>query len=839
MKRAIAVAAVLILFLCAGTGAVAAAEEYVEISSATELQDVRDDLDADYVLVDDIDLSGVDNFEPIGDDEAPFSGTFDGNAHTISNLTIDRSDESDVGLFGYVSQEGKVENITLVDAEVSGEQRVGTLIGQNHGDVRGSRADGNVTGDLRVGGLVGDSGGNVVDSNSDAEITSEGVAGGLVGNNYGEITRSGATGDVTGEKGHVGGLVGRNNGEGRIDGSYATGDVEGHLMGSSIHANGVGGLAGTNGGEVHGSYATGEVRGESDVGGLLGFTFGSNVRDSHAEGDVEGIRRVGGLVGWVESGTVAESHAMGDVAGRWTVGGLAGLNEDTVTQSHAEGDANGYAEVGGLIGENSGEVGDSRASGNVTADSRFGGLVGEFSLGSLINSRWEAEDADVVPAVGIRKPGTTFENVTPDTVGESGEDAGRPPASEPGGELWTFEVGDSVSTPTVVDRTVYVGSEDGSIYAISTEEGTQEWRTEIGEFVAPLSGPPVPITSSTVAGEVVYTAQQTPTEEGFVGSVHALDATSGEEVWKYGTRHLTRITSSPTVAGGTVYIGGVSSSGGSNFLYALDASTGEEEWMYETEDDISSSPTVVNDIVYINEGSSTVHAISAPTGEEEWTLTLENRTPTISSPTVSDGMVYVGFESGVQSIDASDGTEEWFFETDDTVPSSPTVADGTVYVGSWDRNVYAVDASTGEQEWTYRARDEIASSPTVADGSVYVGGGKYLHVLNAETGEERWRFEDSAEGLHTSPTVVDGTVYIGSYARGKLYAVNAGVSGSSEGSRVLLGTLGHHHTWAEEQAEYIDIDKGTQLPTLVGFLVVIAALVAVAVRLHSDEEGET
>jgi len=181
MKRAVAVVAVLILFLCAGTGTVAAqdAQEPVEISNATELQEVREDLDGDYVLVDDIDISGIDNFEPIGSEEEPFTGTFDGNGHKISNLTIDQPDESEVGLFGVV-EDGVVENVTLTHVDVIGREHVGSLVGAiNRGKVRELSSQGNVTGELRVGGLVG-SGGEVLTSGANVHVRGEESVGGTV-----------------------------------------------------------------------------------------------------------------------------------------------------------------------------------------------------------------------------------------------------------------------------------------------------------------------------------------------------------------------------------------------------------------------------------------------------------------------------------------------------------------------------------------------------------------------------------------------------------------------------------------------------------------------------------
>jgi len=110
--------------------------------------------------------------------------------------------------------------------------------------------------------------------------------------------------------------------------------------------------------------------------------------------------------------------------------------------------------------------------------------------------------------------------------------------------------------------------------------------------------------------------------------------------------------------------------------------------------------------------------------------------------------------NAVTPVAADPGTHEWTFETGDVVRSSPTVVDGTVFVGSHDDNLYAIDAETGEEEWAFETGDEVESSPMVVDGTVFVGS-----------------------------------------RDGNLYAVNAGVAGSSEGSRSILGTLGHHDEW--------------------------------------------
>ncbi len=392
-----------------------AAQDATEISNAQELQDIREDLDGDYVLVDDINASGYD-FEPMGVFTGGpidgFSGSLNGNGHSISNLRIDRPNESDVGVFGAVVN-GSVEDVRLknvnvvgdenvgglagtafgadtrisdvyVSGEISGNKTIGGVVGNSLTLVNASESAADVTGVERVGGVVGH-GNAVVGSNAIGDVTGEEGVGGLAGSSL-EVRKSYATGDVTGKEG-VGGLIGTRSMDlilfsavdfeiPLISESYATGDVSGESA--------VGGLAAI-GSRVNGSYATGDVSGEGAVGGLVGFNLGY-INESYATGDVSGETRVGGLAG----GTVwrvTESYATGDVRGEENVGGLAGIalaEEDTpvansiLNASYATGDVTGERSVGGLLGANAGFlIEETYAAGAVTGGENVGGLVGE------------------------------------------------------------------------------------------------------------------------------------------------------------------------------------------------------------------------------------------------------------------------------------------------------------------------------------------------------------------------------------------------------------------------------------------------------------------------------
>lgn len=245
---------VAVLFGMIAVGSVAA-QEAIEVEDADGLVVASDRTDGDYVLVDDVDLSS-ENVR-IGDADEPFTGTFDGNDHSVTGMSAERRDN--LGLFGVVGDDGVVENLR-VEGEVSGDASVGLLAGRNEGIIRQSHSSGSVEGERNVGGLVG--------------------------TNLGELRLSHSSADADGNL-YTGGLAGRNAGD--IDESYATGDVEG--------GSNAGGLVGYNLGEVSASYATGEVLADVTAGGLVGHNRGrALVTESYAVGKVDAESEASALV---------------------------------------------------------------------------------------------------------------------------------------------------------------------------------------------------------------------------------------------------------------------------------------------------------------------------------------------------------------------------------------------------------------------------------------------------------------------------------------------------------------------------------------------------------------
>ena len=299
----------------------------------------------------------------------------------------------------------------------------------------------------------------------------------------------------------------------------------------------------------------------------------------------------------------------------------------------------------------------------------------------------------------------------PELAGGSPE----PPSGAQDGVLWTFTTGGWVLTaPLVVEGVVYVGSDDGNLYA--------------------------------------------------------LVADSGELLWSFATGDVIR--SIPTVFDGTVHFGS-----NDNHLYALDAATGEELWRYDTEDWVQYSPAVGNGMVYFParaEIDRTVHAVDAATGEVVWVSKHPYPIDPRFTPTVHGDRLYAqGAEYGTfYALDAATGEVAWQGEVGSYVESAPAVLEGVVYLTVINQ-AYAFDEATGELIWSvnteeFPARDFPA---LVVDGIYYLAPGNYVYALDAVTGEEIWSY-DAAE-FSSAPVVADGVLYGASELAEYLFALDA------------------------------------------------------------------
>jgi eukaryotic-like serine/threonine-protein kinase len=320
---------------------------------------------------------------------------------------------------------------------------------------------------------------------------------------------------------------------------------------------------------------------------------------------------------------------------------------------------------------------------------------------------------------------------------------------------WTLTTGGAIwSSPAVVHGVVYVGSNDGHIYALRLSDGSLVWKS-------PLAGRP---SAPAVVGGVVYVTADD-------ARAYAFDAATGQRLWRaqlFGGEG--GFPAAPTVAEGMVFVLT------NETLTALDARTGVTRWQ-ERIGCFGCPVAFDRGLVYAaasvptdNPGPAHLYAFGARTGAERWKATLRNSAG--SSPAVRYGVVYVGVfvesASGVRpwaiaAFDAATGSRSWqtgIGRSRYLTFASPAVAGGRVVFPSTAGTLVALDAKTGRTDW--RVPLEITdSAPAIANGVVYVGSSDdYLHAFDARRGRELWRAQ-TGDDVTSSPAVVNGTVLVG------------------------------------------------------------------------------
>lgn len=251
-----------------------------------------------FSLCADIDLSEFSNhrFNPIGSrwglkGYRPFTGVFNGNGHTISNLTFRTEDRYSVGLFAYVAY-AQIKNLSLTDPSIRAPNA-------NH-----------------VGALIGFLGSGTVSNCAalNARIVASGSGGGLIGeNDDGVILGCSCTGDIHAENGSAGGLVGCSE-RGQISDCHASCSVTCDYD--------VGGLIGDTGYSssttITACYASGTVMGTNRAGGFIGRNFRGRISHCYSTSTVQGERFVGGFCGHnygYNYGIIQFCYATGSVTG--------------------------------------------------------------------------------------------------------------------------------------------------------------------------------------------------------------------------------------------------------------------------------------------------------------------------------------------------------------------------------------------------------------------------------------------------------------------------------------------------------------------------------------------
>ena len=341
-----------------------------------------------FKLMDDIDMSSIENWDPLNPDEPYDLGiVFDGDGHSLKNLTSKEKHYS--SFFGVLY--GKCYNVKFVDAEIvsasnSGAGIIGGYIGtgEKPAIVSGVEASGIVTCNGK-GQSVGGLGGNAREAtieNCTVNVT--------VSNPMGDGVNRTATGGIVGKT--IDSAV-------KIKNCIVRGVVEITKGINNTYTGGIVGWQSAAGAEITGCevYATVKSAGER-VGGIVGHYQGGTLSGCKFYGEVNAASRLaGGIAGITSSeSTIENCLSSGKIVCKNNAGGIVGMNENTLTirccesSSSIEINVNGVDGIGGVLGlASNGKtviVEDCIFSGNmnVPTGQRVGGIVGDLGTGSSV-----------------------------------------------------------------------------------------------------------------------------------------------------------------------------------------------------------------------------------------------------------------------------------------------------------------------------------------------------------------------------------------------------------------------------------------------------------------------
>ena len=335
-----------------------------------------------------------------------------------------------------------------------------------------------------------------------------------------------------------------------------------------------------------------------------------------------------------------------------------------------------------------------------------------------------------------------------------------PSAEGPTGELverWSFEtLGEVVSSPIVVNDTVYVGSKDGKVYALDAETGDKEWEYDTGADIQ---------SSPASDGTTLYIGNQE-------GTVFAISI-DGIEEWT--TDFDGPVSDALSVVDGRLFVP-VREVGS---LVALDASSGVEEWRSDWDSyAFHAKPAVVDDVVYSVDNSESYEMRARDFGDGEHLIGYRTGGNLRSQISQNNNTIYLIDNDKIFSVNTIEYESRWNFDFqepiyNDVEKASLTVRGRTLYVAASTASsgyVLSLDDVTGERQWRVELPASTVSSLVLAGDRVYIGcNDGNVYSFDESDGSEVSAFETGAP-VNSTAAVSGGALFIGS-DDGYVYAI--------------------------------------------------------------------
>jgi len=258
-----------------------------------------------------------------------------------------------------------------------------------------------------------------------------------------------------------------------------------------------------------------------------------------------------------------------------------------------------------------------------------------------------------------------------------------------GEERWVRDVGGVYDAPVVDDGTVYVSSDEGKAYAFD-EEGDEVW---MEGFDAPEGNSTPLVSVEAVEDGVAYVKAY--------GSLYALDATDGDEIWSYEGERVSNVA----VSDGTVY----TTRSGRVVAYA----GGDKLWNHEVEMTNPHLRGVAHGNVYFAHRRD-LRALEATEGDERWLEEVGEDFPVV----LGEEAVYTG--GGDLRSFSPEGEERWAVGLDGSGLGGISLYGGSVYAVT-EETAYRVENGVVKASVGIPG-DTVRNHLVDEDGRLYVGG---------------------------------------------------------------------------------------------------------------------
>jgi outer membrane protein assembly factor BamB len=276
-------------------------------------------------------------------------------------------------------------------------------------------------------------------------------------------------------------------------------------------------------------------------------------------------------------------------------------------------------------------------------------------------------------------------------------------------DLVTYPYAPAVANDTVYfvgSKTTLEGGGEGEVIAVDTTSGEIKWRLSTHVVSSPV-----------ISDGTIYVSNITSDGKGYL---QAIDPNEGTEEWKFELGcDTTDKLSLPAVTDGQAHViascENSDSEGGD--LIAVDPVEGEQNWKYEISTNPTSAPSVSNQIIYYT-SDDFVHAIRDDGSEEKWRTEIDPRVSLGHSIAINERALFVDQAPGIKAIDKTTGQVMWHEYTDEKIIGL-CATDQYIYSGGG--AVRATSVADGEAMGEYyRSGFSVNfSPPIVANDSIY------------------------------------------------------------------------------------------------------------------------